>query len=94
MKTIRHNNGTKLSVDNKKSATSSVYKSSNKAKSSNICYHFCDKNNHNTAEYREIVNFKQQKKACLEAKAGPGKSLWISISKKLILSKEGKTVEA
>jgi hypothetical protein len=33
----------------------------------------CDKNNHNTAECREIAKFKQQKKACFEAEAGPGK---------------------
>jgi hypothetical protein len=36
--------------------------------------HYCDKNNHNTAEYRAIAKFKQQKKACFEAKAGPGKN--------------------
>jgi hypothetical protein len=37
--------------------------------------HYCDKNNHNTADCREIAKFKQQKntKACFEAKAGPGK---------------------
>jgi hypothetical protein len=37
--------------------------------------HYCDKNNHNTADYRAIAKFKQQKnnKACFEAKAGPGK---------------------
>jgi hypothetical protein len=35
--------------------------------------HYCDKNNHNTAECRAISKFKQQKKACFEAKAGPGK---------------------
>jgi hypothetical protein len=31
------------------------------------------KNNHNTAECRAIAKFKQQKKSCFEAKAGPGK---------------------
>jgi hypothetical protein len=38
--------------------------------------HYCDKNNHNTADCRAIVKFKQQKniKACFEAKAGPGKN--------------------
>jgi hypothetical protein len=37
--------------------------------------HYCDKNNHNTADCRAIALFKQQKnnKACFEAKAGPGK---------------------
>jgi hypothetical protein len=37
--------------------------------------HYCDKNNHNTADCREIAKFKQQKnnKACFEAKAGPRK---------------------
>jgi ribosomal protein S15P/S13E len=35
--------------------------------------HYCDKNNHNTADCRAIAKFKQQKKACSEAKAGPGK---------------------
>jgi hypothetical protein len=38
--------------------------------------HYCDKNNHNTADCRAIAKLKQQKKnkACFEAKAGPGKS--------------------
>jgi hypothetical protein len=41
--------------------------------------HSCDKNNHNTADCRAIAKFKQQKKACFEAKAGPRKkSLAIS----------------
>jgi hypothetical protein len=37
--------------------------------------HYCDKNknNHITANCRAIAKFKQQKKACFEAKAGPGK---------------------
>jgi hypothetical protein len=37
--------------------------------------HYCDKNNHNTADCRAITKFKQQKniKACFEAKAGPRK---------------------
>jgi hypothetical protein len=37
--------------------------------------HYCDKNNHNTADCRAIAKFKQQKnnKARFEAKAGPGK---------------------
>jgi hypothetical protein len=37
--------------------------------------HYCDKNNHNTADCRATPKNKQQKnnKACFEAKAGPGK---------------------
>jgi ribosomal protein S15P/S13E len=35
--------------------------------------HYCDKNNHSTADCRAIAKFKQQKKACFEAKAGSGK---------------------
>jgi hypothetical protein len=35
--------------------------------------HYCDKNNHNTADCRAIAKFKQQKKTHFEAKAEPGK---------------------
>jgi hypothetical protein len=35
--------------------------------------HYCDKNNQNTDNCREINKFKQQKKACFDANAGPGK---------------------
>jgi hypothetical protein len=35
--------------------------------------HYCDKNNHNTADFREIAKFKQQKNACFEANARPRK---------------------
>jgi hypothetical protein len=48
-------------------------KSSKNLKSSNMWCHCCDKNNHNTADCRAFAKFKQQKKACFEAKAGPGK---------------------
>jgi hypothetical protein len=58
---------------NRISVTSSVSKSSKNPKASNISCHYCDKNNHNTADCRAIVKFKQQKKSCFEAKAGPGK---------------------
>jgi hypothetical protein len=36
--------------------------------------HYCDKNNHNTADCRAIAKFKQQKnnKALFDAKSGPG----------------------
>jgi hypothetical protein len=37
-------------------------------------YHYCDKNNHNTADFRAIAKFKQQKKALFEVKARSGKS--------------------
>jgi hypothetical protein len=37
----------------------------------NMWCHYCDKNNHNTADCREIARFKQQKKAQFEAKARP-----------------------
>jgi hypothetical protein len=73
---IRRTNGPNLSsvpVDNKKSVTSSVGKSSKSHKGSNMWCHYCDKNNHNTADCRAIAKFKQQKEACFEAKAGPGK---------------------
>jgi hypothetical protein len=77
---IRCTNGpnpSSLAVDSKKrvAVTSSVGKSSKNHKRSNMCCHYCDKNNHNTADCREISKFKQQKnnKARFEAKAGPGK---------------------
>jgi hypothetical protein len=64
---IRRTNGpnpSSLSVDNKKrvSVTSSVGKPSKNHKGSNMWCHYCDKNNHNTADCRAIANFKQQKK--------------------------------
>jgi hypothetical protein len=73
---IRRTNGpnpSSLPVDNKKSFTSSVGKSSKNHKWSNMWCYYCDKNNHNTADCRAIAKFKQQKKACFEAKAGPKK---------------------
>jgi hypothetical protein len=73
---IRCTNGPKpssLPVDNKKSVTSSVGKSSKNHKGSNMWCHYFQKNNHNTADCRAIAKFKQQKKARFEAKAGPGK---------------------
>jgi hypothetical protein len=74
---IRHTNSpnpSSLPVDNKSSVTSSVGKPKNH-KGSNMRCHFCDKNNHNTADCRAIAKFKQQKKdkACFEAKARPRK---------------------
>jgi hypothetical protein len=66
-------NPSSLPVDNKKPITSSVGKSSKNHKGSNMWCHYCDKNNHNTADCRAIAKFIQQKKACFEAKAEPGK---------------------
>jgi hypothetical protein len=86
---IRHTNGTNpssLPVDKKKivSVTSIVGKSSKNHKGSNMWCHYCDKNNHNTADCRAIAKFKQQKKYCFEAKAGPGKKslAFLVLSKK------------
>jgi hypothetical protein len=77
---IRRTNGpnpSSLPVDNKKtvSVTSSVGKSSKNHNGSNMWCHYCDKNNHKTADCRAIAKFKQQKKnkAHFQAKAGPGK---------------------
>jgi hypothetical protein len=69
---IRRTNGpnpSSLPVVNKKPVTSSVGKSSKNHNGSNMCCHYCDKNNHNTADCREIAKFKQQKKnkACFKA---------------------------
>jgi hypothetical protein len=76
---IRHINGpnpSSLPVDNKKQVfvTSSVGKSSKNQKGSNMCCHYCDKNNHNTADCRQFAKFKQKKKDRFEAKYGPGKT--------------------
>jgi hypothetical protein len=75
---IRRTNGpnpSSLPVDNKKSITSSVGKSSKNHKGSNMWCHYCDKNNHKTADCRAIDKFKQLKKnkACFEAKVEPVK---------------------
>jgi hypothetical protein len=77
---IRHTNGpnhSSLPVDNKKrvSVTGSVGKSSKNHKGSNMWCHYCDQNNHNTADCRAIVKFNQQKNNIdhFEAKSGPGK---------------------
>jgi hypothetical protein len=77
---IRHTNcpsPASLPVYNKKraSVTSRVGKSSKNHKGSNMWCHYCDKNNHNTGNYREIAIFKNQKKNndFFETKAGPRK---------------------
>jgi hypothetical protein len=74
---IRHTNGpnpSSLAVDNKKSVTRSVGKPSKNHEGSNMWCHYCDKNNHNTADFRAISKFEQQKKAHFEAKAGTEKN--------------------
>jgi hypothetical protein len=73
---IRSTNGpnhSSLPVDNKKSVTSTVGKSSHNCKESNMWCHYCDKNNHNTTDCRATAKFKQQKKARFEDKVGPRK---------------------
>jgi hypothetical protein len=63
---IRRNNcpnPSSLPVDNKKrvSVTSSVGKYSKNHNGSDMWCHYCDKNNHNMADFRAIAKFKQQK---------------------------------
>jgi hypothetical protein len=77
---IKRTNGpnpASLPVDNKKSVTSSVGKSSKNHNGSNMWCHYCDKNNHNTADCRAITKFKQQKKTrlALKPKLNPERSL-------------------
>jgi hypothetical protein len=85
---IRRTNGpnpSSLPADNKKRASvaRSVVKSSKNHKGSNMWCHYCDKNNHNTADCRAISKFKQFKKARFEDLE---RILWPSLffSKKLI----------
>jgi hypothetical protein len=57
---IRRTNGpnpSSLPVDNKKSVTNSVDKPSKDHKGSNMWCHYCDKNNHNTADCRATAKF-------------------------------------
>jgi ABC-type arginine transport system ATPase subunit len=57
-----------LLVDNKKrvSVTSGVGKFFKNQKWSNMWFHFCVKNNHNTADCRVIAMLKQQKRSALK----------------------------
>jgi sulfatase maturation enzyme AslB (radical SAM superfamily) len=74
---IRRTNGpnpSSLPVDNTKSVTSIVVKSSNNHKGFNMWCHYCDNNNHKTADCRAIAKSKQQKKAHFAAKARPGEN--------------------
>jgi hypothetical protein len=91
---IRCTNGpnpSSLPVDNRKrvSVTSNVGKSSKNHKGSNMWCHYCDKNNHKTADCRAIAKFKQQKSIDLKPKLNPERSVWPSLffSKKLMHSK-------
>jgi hypothetical protein len=83
LENIRCTNGPNLSSlqkYNKKSVTSIVGKSSKNHKGYNMWCRYCDKNNHNTADCREIAKFKQQKKTriALKPKLDLEKSLWPS----------------
>jgi hypothetical protein len=89
---IRRSNGpnpSSLPVDNKKrvSVTSSVDKSSKNHKGSNMWCHYCDKNNHNTADSRAIENLNSRKRLALKPKLDPERSLWPFFSMKLMYSK-------
>jgi hypothetical protein len=70
-----NSNPSSLPVDNQKrfSVTNSVGNPSKNDMGSNMWCHYCDKNNHNTADCRAIAKFKQQKKSRFQAKAGPRK---------------------
>jgi hypothetical protein len=90
---IRRTNGpnpSSLPVDNENtvSVTSSVGKSSKNHKGSSMWCHYCDKNKYNTADFRAIAKFKQQKttRLALKPKLDPERSLWSSLffSKKLM----------
>ena len=87
---IRHMNGPApaVAVDNSTSITSRVGVGSvRKKQKTNMWCHYCDKNNHNTAECREIAKAKQHKKTQYGAKAVPGKKAFFS--KRLTLLKSG-----
>jgi hypothetical protein len=53
-------------------------------KSDQMWCHYCDKNSHNIADYREISKFKQQKKLALKPNLDPERNLWSPFSKKLM----------
>jgi hypothetical protein len=80
---IKRTNGpnpSSLPVDNKecKSYTSSVGKSSKNHKGSNMWCHYCDKNNHNTANCRAIAKTNSSKRLALKPKMDLERSLWPS----------------
>jgi hypothetical protein len=73
---IRHTYGPAptVAVDNNTSFTNIVGTSNTRKKQkTKIWCHYCDKNNHNTADCREIANAKQHKKAQHGSKVVPGK---------------------
>ena len=72
---IRRINGpAPLPVDNKKPVVSStVGVAVGKKKSVKMWCHYCDKNNHNTADCRAIAKAKQRKNGHTETKPVPGK---------------------
>ena len=72
---IRRVNGpAPLPVDNKKTVVSStVGVAVGKKKSAKMWCHFCEKNNHNTADCRAIAKAKQRKNGHSETKPVPGK---------------------
>jgi hypothetical protein len=64
-----------LPVDNKRKVASSSVGVAVGKKNSKMCCHYCDKNNHNTANCRAFAKAKQRKNGLFDAKAVPGKSL-------------------
>ena len=63
-----------VAVDNNTSVTSSVGTSNTRKKQkTKMWFHYCDKNNHNTADCRENAKAKQHKKVQHGTKAVPGK---------------------
>jgi hypothetical protein len=66
------------SLDDKKSVTSSLCKSSKNPKASDMWCDYCDKNNHKTADCRSNTLFKEKKKKlCFEAQAESGKNVLV-----------------
>ena len=83
---IRRMNGTSpaVAVDNNTSITSRVGVGTvRKKQKTKMWCHYCDKNNHNTTECREIAKVKQHKKAQYGTKAVPGKRPCPFFSKRL-----------
>jgi hypothetical protein len=70
IKRINGPNPSSLPVDNKKriSATNSVGKSSKNHEVSNMWCHYCDKNNHNTDDFRAIAKLNTRKRLSLKPK--------------------------
>jgi hypothetical protein len=71
-----------IPVDNEKSVTSGVGKSSKNPKASNTRCHYYDKNNHSTVDCRAIAKFIRQKKARFENKSVSGKKFLACFLKK------------